>query len=45
MLFMTEKNHFKIRNKQKRDRELYNPVALSLPVFCNSNKNSHDNSA
>lgn len=43
MLFMTEKkNHFKIRSKQKRVGKLYNPVALSLPVFWNSNKDGHD---
>lgn len=43
MLFMNEKeNHFKIRSKQKRVGKLYNPVALSLPVFWNSNKNGHD---
>lgn len=34
MLFMIEKkNHSKIRNKQKKAGKLYNPVALSLPVF------------
>jgi len=30
---MTEKNHFQIRNKQKRDGELHNPVASSLLCF------------
>lgn len=33
-----KKNHFKIRNNQERAGELYNPVALSLPVFWNGNK-------
>lgn len=42
MLFTTEKNNFKIKNKQETPREVYNPFALSLPVFWNINKNIHD---